>query len=80
MSKVDCEDCFKTLFATAIVFWLIHQGKLDFSLIGKAFQNPKWLYSDFLFSALAMCSRRMALEKLVELKTGRSLPLSQLLN
>ncbi len=31
---------FKILFASAILYWLIMQNKLDFSLVGKAFNYP----------------------------------------
>ena len=64
----------KLLFATAIVFWLIHQGKLDFSLIGKAFQNPKWPILTFCLALSQCVLGAWRWKKLVELKTGRSLP------
>jgi uncharacterized protein (TIRG00374 family) len=39
---------FKILFAAAILYWLIMQNKLDFSLVGKAFNYPLACLSIFL--------------------------------
>jgi len=64
----------KLLFAAAILFWLIHQGKLDFSLIGKAFQDPKWPMLTIFLVLTTNLFGAWRWKKLVEIKAGRNLP------
>ncbi len=69
----------KLTFSIGIILFLIKNGKLDFSLVGRAFENKKAWISCLFFLLAQICLSTYRWKKLVEIKSHNKLPFKKVM-
>lgn len=77
--KKIIKNVLKIAFAVGIVLYLFKNGKLDFSLVGKAFASKKSWFFCILLLLTQISLSALRWKKLVEIKSHQKLPFTKVL-